>query len=84
MEQDTKKAIVNLNKLVKLRFSNGDELIIKIVEQKPKQPFKKEPPEFLINSETPVAKAILGHTTGEEIEYSVEDNIQKVTILEIQ
>ena len=84
MEQYTRKTIVNLNQPVKLRFSDGDELIIKIVEQKPKWPFKKEPPEFLINSETPIAKAILGHTTGEEIEYSVEDHKQKVTIVEIQ
>lgn len=84
VEQDTKKAIVNLNKPVKLRFSDGDELIIKIVEQKPKQPFRKESTELLINTEAPIAKAILGHTTGEEIEYSVEDNIQKVIILEIQ
>ena len=83
MEQYTRKTIVNLNQPVKLRFNDGDELIIKIVEQKPKRPSKKEPTEFLINSEAPIAKAILGHATGEEIEYFVEDNIQKVTIVEI-
>lgn len=84
MEQDTKKAIVNLNQPVKLRFNDGAELIIKIVEQKPKRPSKKESTEFLINTEAPIAKAILGHSSGEEIEYWVEDNIQKVIIVEIQ
>lgn len=83
MERYTKKTIVNLNKPVKLRFSDGDELVIKIIEQGSKQPLKKEPPEFIITTEAPIAKAILGHTTGEEIEYFVEDNIQKVTIVEI-
>lgn len=83
VERYTKKAIVNLNKPVKLRFSDGDELVIKIIEQKPKQPLKKESQEFMITTEAPIAKAILGHTSGEEIEYSVEDSLQKVTIVEI-
>lgn len=83
MEQDTKKTIVNLNKPVKLRFSDGDELVVKIIEQGSKQSHRKEPQEFIITTEAPIAKAILGHTKGEEIEYRVRGNVQKVTIVEI-
>lgn len=75
--------IVNLNKSVKIRFKKGDELVIRIVDQK--QIDKTEQSEeFLVNNNTPIAQAILGHTVGEKIKYRVEGKTQLVTIMEIK
>lgn len=71
--------IVDLNKLVKIRFSDGDELLVRLFEKSPNQPSA----EFPLNKEAPLGKAILGHTKGEQIEYRVRDSIHKVTILEV-
>lgn len=71
--------IVGLNKLVKIRFSDGDELLVRIFEDSPFQSSS----EFPINKEAPLGKALLGHTKGEQIEYKVGDNTYKVTILEV-
>lgn len=73
-------SIVNLNKLVKIRFTDGNELSIRIIEH----PNFQHSAEFLVNKEAPLGKALLGHYEGEEIEYFVEGNNQKVVILEIQ
>ena len=72
--------VVDLNKLVKIRFSDGNELLVRIFENSPFQYSS----EFPLNKEAPLGKALLGHTIGEEIEYCVEKNMQKVVILEIQ
>lgn len=75
-----RKSVVDLNKSVKIRFADGNELLIRIIEQ----PTFKHSSEFLVNKEAPLGKALLGHYEGEEIEYSVDKNIQKVVILGIQ
>jgi len=72
--------VVDLNKLVKVRFSDGDELLVRIVENPPFQSSDV----VLVNKDAPLGKALLGHSLGEEIEYCVEENKQKVTILEIK
>lgn len=72
--------VVGLNKLVKIRFSDGDELLIRIFEN----PASQSSDEFPVNKDAPLAKALLGHSVGEEIEYGVEENKQNVTILEIK
>lgn len=71
--------VVDLNKLVKIRFSDGEELFIRVFEKSP----VKLSEEFPVNKEAPVAKALLGHTKGEQIEYTVRNNTYKVIILEI-
>jgi len=75
--------VVDLNKLVKIRFSDGYELFIRIVEQKKPDEINQFE-ELKVDTKTPAAKAILGHRIGEKIEYVVEENIQRVSILEIQ
>ncbi len=84
MEQKSKKLAVSLNIPVKLRFRDGTEITIKIVDQKMKtfEPIIQE--EFLISSKTIFAQAILGHRAGEQIKYKAEGKIKKVAILEIQ
>lgn len=72
--------VVDLNKIVKIRFSDGDELLVRIFET---SPFKSSS-EFPVNKESPLGKALLGHTKGEQIEYKVEGNTQQVAILEIK
>lgn len=72
-------SLVDLNKLVKIRFSDGEELFIRVFEKSP----VKLSEEFPVNKEAPVAKALLGHTKGEQVEYNVRNNTYKVTILEI-
>lgn len=72
--------VVDLNKLVKIRFSDGDELLVRIFENLPAQSTN----EFPVNKESPLGKALLGHTKGEQIEYQVEGSIQQVAILEIK
>ena len=71
--------IVNFNKLVRIRFSEGDELLVRIFESSPIKSNKGVP----VNKEAPLGKALLGHTKGEQIEYLVIDKTYKVTILEI-
>lgn len=75
--------VVNLNKLVKIRFKEGEEFVIKIVGEKQINQMEKSE-EFLVDTKTPIAQAILGRGVGEKIKYMVEDNIQQVSILEIQ
>ena len=72
-------SIVNFNKLVKIRFSDGDQLIVRVFEKSPIQLAD----EFPLNKEAPLGKAILGHTKGEQIEYQVRNNTYRVTILDI-
>lgn len=73
--------VVDLNKLVKIRFADGDELLVRIFESSPFQSQSSD--EFPLNKEAPLGKALLGHSKGEQIEYQVENNTYKVTILEI-
>lgn len=78
-----KALVVGLNKSVKIRFKEGDELVVRIVEQK--QMDQIEPSEdFLIDVKAPIAQAILGHAIGEKIKYRVEGNLQQLDILEIK
>lgn len=81
--QHSKKDVVRLNKPVKIRFQDGDELIIRIVEQKI-GPRLKVSEELLINSKAPIAQAILGHRAGEEIEFTVVESTQKIIIVKIK
>ncbi len=74
---------VDLNKLVKVRFLDGYEVIIRIVEQKMLDKTKGSQ-ELVIDARSPLAQAIVGHSLGEEVEYMVAENTQKVKILEIQ
>lgn len=74
------ESVVGLNKLVKIRFLDGDELLVRIFEDSPLRSFS----EFPVNKESPLGKALLGHSVGERIEYFVGKTIQKVVILEIQ
>lgn len=76
-------SVVNLNALVKIRFSDGYELLIRIVEQKKLDEIDQSE-ELKIDKRTPVAQAILGRRVGEEMKYKVEGNIQQVSIVEIQ
>lgn len=71
--------VVDLNKLVKIRFSDGDELLVRIFEN----PTSQSSDEFPLNKEAPLGKALLGHTKGDLVEYTVRNNTYKVTILEI-
>ena len=71
--------VVDLNRLVKIRFSDGNELLVRVFK---KSPFRSSC-EFPLNKEAPLGKAILGHTKGEQIEYNVRGSIYKVTILEV-
>lgn len=71
--------VVDFNKLVKVRFSDGDELLVRIFENSSPQSADGLP----INKDAPLGKAILGHTKGEQIEYTVRNNTYKVTILEV-
>lgn len=82
VEQKTKKAVVSLNKPVKLRFAEV-ELVVKIVNKKLKafEPIIQE--EFLINNNTLFAQTLLGHKAGDKVKYKAQGKIQKVTILEI-
>lgn len=73
-------SVVDLNRSIKIRFADGNELSIRIIEH----PTFQHSSEFLVNKEAPLGKALLGHYEGEEIEYFVEGNNQKVVILEIQ
>lgn len=70
---------IDLNKLVKIRFSDGNELLVRIFENSSNQ----SSDEFPVNKEAPLGKALLSHTKGEQIEYKVENNTYKVTILEV-
>lgn len=70
---------VDLNKLVKVRFSDGDELLIRLFDKTSYQTSNELP----VNKEAPLAKALLGHSRGEQIIYQVRNNTYKVTILEI-
>lgn len=78
-----KDLVVDLNKLVKIRFSDGYELLIRIVEQKKIDEINPSE-ELKIDTKTPAAQAILGRRIGEKIEYLVEENIQQVSILGIE
>lgn len=71
--------VVDLNRLVKIRFLGGEELLVRIIEISPSQSFS----EFPLNKDAPLGQALLGHSVGEEIEYQVAGKIQKVVILEI-
>lgn len=73
---------MDLNRTVRLRFADGEEYIVKIVEEK-KVSRPKHRKELLIDAKTPLAQAILGHNIGEEIEFRVKEKIQRVFILEI-
>lgn len=75
--------VVDLNKLVKIRFKEGDELVIKIVGEKQMNQIEQSE-EFLVDTKTPIAQAILGHNIGEKIKYKVEGNLQQIDILEIR
>lgn len=83
VEQVTQREVIRLNNSVKLRFREGDELVIRIVEQKPPLTLTADREEMLVESITPLAQAILGHGVGEEIEYIVEKAKQQVIILEV-
>lgn len=75
--------VVDLNKLVRIRFKEGEEFVIKIVGEKQINQIEKSEA-FLVDTKTPIAQAILGHTIGEKIKYKVEGNLQHVDILEIR
>lgn len=72
-------SVVDLNKLVKIRFSDGEELFISVFEKSPIQLNE----EFTVNKDAPVGKALLSHSRGKQIEYRVRNNTYKVTILEV-
>ena len=71
--------VVDLNKLVRIRFADGEELFVRIFENTPVQ----SADEFPVNKDAPLGKVLLGHTKGDQIEYRVRNNTYKVTILEI-
>lgn len=75
--------VVSLNKSVRIRFKKEDELIIRIVEQKQIDGIDQSE-EFLIDTKTPIAQAIMGHRIGEKIIYKVGGDTQMVEILEIK
>lgn len=70
---------VSLNTLVKVRFEDGYEMLVSIFEKQKTY----QSSGFQVNREAPLGNALLGHTTGEKIEYQVENIIHQVTILEI-
>lgn len=75
--------VVDLNKLVKIKFKEGAELVIRIVEQK-QMDKTEQSEEFLIDTKTPIAQAIMGHTIGEKITYKVGGKTQQVAIMQIK
>lgn len=83
MLQDSKKQIVSLNKLVKLRFEDGTEHNIRIIEKKSKFHEVIYSNELPVDSKTPISLAILGHRMGEKIEFKNGGNSKQITILEI-
>ena len=69
--------IVTLTKPVKVRFSDGKTMTIRIFNKR--IPYK--PNEFRIRVDTPLAKAILGKKVGSTVEYRVGNHINKVDLI---
>lgn len=69
--------VVTLSKPVKIRFSDGKTMTIRIFHKR--IPYK--PNEFRIRVDTPLAKAILGKEIGSTVEYKVGDHMNKVDLI---
>lgn len=83
METNLQKLIVGLNNVVKLRYEDGSEFLVRILEQKPEQT-PQTTKEFSVDKDAPVAKAILGHQVGESVRFKVNNGDENlVEILEI-
>lgn len=86
MNQEDKTPI-GLNQPLKIRFSDGQEMNVVILDQKHKTLAKELPygrsVYYWCSKDSPLAQAILGKSPDQTIEYSVSGNIQKVTILGI-
>ena len=80
------KNIVNFNQPFKIRFSDGEDMNVIIVKQKLERPIQDLPQGketcYWCSKDSPLAKAALGHTFGETVEYSAANNQVQVTILE--
>ncbi len=70
---------VEINLLVKVRFSDKKELVIRVYDET----MLPSLGEFPINKNTPLAKAIIGHHEGDTVEYYVGKSKNSLKILEI-
>lgn len=70
---------IDINRLITLEFQDGTVLDVQIVDHK----LSKKQDVYLINHESPLAKAILDKRKGDKIRFRSDNKIQEVTILEV-
>lgn len=81
------KETIGFNQPVRVRFEDGQEIDVVILEQKPKKIVQdlsnRDGICYWCSQNSPIAKAIIGKSLNETVEYNVSGNLQKVTILGI-
>ncbi len=70
---------MDLNRIIKLKFEDGTVLDVQIIDGK----LTKAQDIYLINHESPLAKAISDKRKGDKIRFKSDNQIQEVTILEV-
>lgn len=80
MKQAVKDRVVSINNPIKILYSDGQKILIRIFDEKPNQ--SHDSPEYFIQKDAPIAQAVLGHKVGDQVEYAVGVNKYKITILD--
>lgn len=79
---------ISFNQLLKLRFADGEEMCITIIDPKSKENYpgklvNDQKIRYWCSADSPLGRSLLGHEQGETIEYQVSDHKLQVTILQV-
>lgn len=80
MKQVVKDRVVSINNPIRILYSDGQKVLIRIFDKKPNQYY--DSPEYFIQKDSPLAQAVLGHQKGEQVEYTAGINKFRITILD--
>jgi transcription elongation GreA/GreB family factor len=86
-EDSCSKTLICLNQPLKIRFSDGEELNVVVIDQRPQGVFPDLPMHgqscYWCSKDSPLGQALIGHFIGESIEYKVAETALKVTVLKV-
>lgn len=85
--KDKQDEVVYFNHPVKIRFLDGEEMFVLIIDRNSKEMHRELPANkvcYWCSKETPLGQALFGHTIGDWVEYKVAGNTLKVQILDIE